>query len=193
MRVNENRCRRATSADFFEDFAVGHLRETASAVFLGRSHSKHTDAPQPIDHAAWNICLPIDFGRIEILIQKFAKFSKRVIQFTLFCLPDPRIRHYPIGHEMPLEQSFREPQRLGPCKKQFLSLLNLFLSLRVEFVHSIEKWATNTSRACWHVQSGAISALGDRKAPGRQTSMLQLMVSISIISCSPGWCRIRCR
>jgi len=27
----------------------------------------------------------------------------------------------------------------GPCKEQFLSLLNLFLSLFVEFVHSIEK------------------------------------------------------
>jgi hypothetical protein len=38
---------------------------------------------------------------------------------------------------MPLEKSFRKPQRLGPSKEQFLSLLNLFLSLRVEFVHSI--------------------------------------------------------
>jgi hypothetical protein len=38
-----------------------------------------------------------------------------------------------------LEKSFRKSQRLGPCKEQFLSLFNLFLSLRVEFVHSIEK------------------------------------------------------
>jgi hypothetical protein len=36
-----------------------------------------------------------------------------------------------------LEKSFRKPQCLGPCKEQFLSLLNLFLSLRVELVHSI--------------------------------------------------------
>src|SRR5436309_10707613 len=49
---------------------------------------------------------------------------------------------------MPLEKSFRKPQRLGPCKEQFLSLLNLFLSLRVELVHSIEKRATNSRRAC---------------------------------------------
>jgi hypothetical protein len=53
---------------------------------------------------------------------------------------------------MPLEKSFRKPQRLGPCKEQFLSLLNLFLSLFVELVHSIEKRATNSSRACSHVQ-----------------------------------------
>src|SRR4030095_16528543 len=98
------------------------------------------DTPQPIDHAARNIRLPIDFRRIEICIQKFAKFSKRLIQLALLRLRDARIRHHPIRHEMPLEKSFRQPQRLGPCKEQFLSLLILFLSLRAELVHSIEKW-----------------------------------------------------
>jgi hypothetical protein len=39
---------------------------------------------------------------------------------------------------MPLEKSFCKPQRLGPGEEQFLSLLNLFLSLFVEFVHSME-------------------------------------------------------
>src|SRR4029453_17058880 len=100
---------------------------------------------------------PIDSGRIEIFIQKFAKLSKRVIQFTLFCLPDPRIRHHPIGHEIPLQQSFRKPQRLRPSKQQFLSLLNFFLSLLVEFVHSIsplEKTATHCSHPRSRVQSG---------------------------------------
>jgi hypothetical protein len=38
---------------------------------------------------------------------------------------------------MPLEKTLREPKRLRPCKKQFLSLLNFLLSLRVEFIHSI--------------------------------------------------------
>jgi hypothetical protein len=37
------------------------------------------------------------------------------------------------------EKPFGKPQRLGPRKKQFLSLLNLLLSLRVELVHSIQK------------------------------------------------------
>jgi hypothetical protein len=44
---------------------------------------------------------------------------------------------------MALEKAFREPKRLWPREKQFLRLLNLFLSLRVEFVHSVElskKW-----------------------------------------------------
>src|SRR5262245_1059367 len=56
---------------------------------------------------------------------------------------------------MPLEKPFRKSQRLGPCKEQFLSLLNLFLSLRVELVHSIEKRATNSSRARSCVQRTA--------------------------------------
>src|SRR5262249_11736355 len=77
------------------------------------------------------------------------------MQLALLRLWDTGIRHHPIRHEMSLEESFRKPQRLGPCKEQFLSLLNLFLSLRVEFVHSIEKRATNSSHACSHVQSGA--------------------------------------
>jgi hypothetical protein len=37
---------------------------------------------------------------------------------------------------MSRDQPLREAQRLRSCKKQFLSLLNLFLSLRVKFVHS---------------------------------------------------------
>jgi hypothetical protein len=40
---------------------------------------------------------------------------------------------------MALEKAFREPKRLGPREKQFFRLLNLFLSLRVEFVHSVER------------------------------------------------------
>src|SRR4029450_2248622 len=74
---------------------------------------------------------------------------------------------------MPLEKSFRKPQRLRPCKEQFLSLLNLFLSLRVELVHSIQKLATNSRRACSYVQSGA-STLCSPKASGLRNSMLQL-------------------
>src|SRR6266487_326214 len=38
---------------------------------------------------------------------------------------------------MSREQPLGETQRLRTCKKQFLSLLNLFLSLRVEFVHLV--------------------------------------------------------
>src|SRR5215831_14990494 len=141
-----------------------------SAKFLRRSHSEHADPPQPINHAARNIRLPIDFRRIEIFVQKLAKFSQRLLQLRPFRLGDTRIRHHPIRHEMPLEKAFREPQRLGPGEEQFLSLLNLFLSLLVECVHSIEKRATNSSRACSHVQSGA-SMPRSPKAVGLRSSM----------------------
>src|SRR4029078_4945128 len=139
MRVNKNRRRRATSSDLFQPLAVGHLREAVSAIFLWRCHTQHADASQTIDHTARNIRLPIDLRSIEIRIQKFTKFSKSLTQPPLLRLRDARIRHYPIRDEMPLEKAFRKSQCLGPRKEQFLSLLNLFLSLCVEFVHSIEK------------------------------------------------------
>src|ERR1700755_313443 len=91
---------------------------------------------------------------------------------------------------MPLKKSLRKPQRLGPCKEQFLSLLNLFLSLRVEFVHSIEKRATNFSHACSHVQSGASTPGSQSKgAPKLDCTENQRFP----VSYSPGWCRNRCR
>src|SRR6478609_1789950 len=192
MRVNKNRCRRATSPDLFQHFAVGHLREPVSAVFLRCRHAEHADTPQPIDHATGNIRLPIDLRRIKICNQKFAKFSKNLIQLALLRLRDARIRHHPIRHEMPLEKSFRKPQRLGPCKEQFLSLLNLFLSLFVEFVHSIEKRATNSSRACSHVQSGA-STPCKPKASRLRNSILPAEYPRFVLSYSPGSCRTRCR
>src|ERR1043166_113042 len=45
MLVTKNGYRRATTPDYFEDFAVGHLAEPVSAVFLRRSHSEHADSP----------------------------------------------------------------------------------------------------------------------------------------------------
>src|SRR6266404_7986671 len=56
----------------------------------------------------------------------------------LFHSRNARIRHHPIGNEMSLEQSLGKTERLRACKKQLLRLLNFFLSLRVELVHSVE-------------------------------------------------------
>src|SRR6266513_2079182 len=89
------------------------------------------------DHAARNICLSVDLRRIEVFVQKFAEFSECIIQLSLLGRRNTRIRHHPIGNEMSLEQPLGETQRLRTCKKQLLSLLNLFLALRVEFVHSV--------------------------------------------------------
>src|SRR5205823_10035601 len=100
MRVNKNRCRSATSPDLLEHLAVGHLRKSVAAVFLRSRHAEHADTPQPIDHATGNIGLAIDLRRIEVCIQEFAKFSKRLIQLALLRLRDARIRHHPIRYEM---------------------------------------------------------------------------------------------
>src|SRR6266480_346008 len=137
MRVYENRCRRATAPDLFQYFAVRHLRETASAVFLRRGHTKHTDASEAIDHATRYVRLPIDLCRIEMFVQELAKFSQRFIQFGLLRRWNARIGHHPIRYEMTLEKSLGEPERLRPREKQFLSLLNFLLSLRVELVHLV--------------------------------------------------------
>ena len=149
--------------------------------------------PNPSITLARNIRLPIDFRSIQILIQKFAKFSKSLIQLALLRLRDARIRHHPIRHEMPLEKSFRKPQRLGPCKEQFLSLLNFFLSLFVEFVHSIEKRATNCSHARPRVQSACIYALQMPKRVRTPKFDVAADEPRFVLSYSPGSCRIRCR
>src|SRR6266487_6377010 len=138
MRVYENRRRCATAADFFQHFAVRHLREPAASVFLRRGHAEHAGPTKAIDHTAWYICLAVDLRRIKMFVQKLAEFSKRIIQLDLLRSRNARIRHHPIGNEMSLEKTFGEPERLRACKKQLLRLLNFFLSLRVEFIHSIE-------------------------------------------------------
>src|SRR5438046_4246041 len=102
MRVNEYRSGRATSSDFLQHFAVGHLREPVPAVFLRRGHSQHSDAPEAINHAARNVSLPVDLRGIEICIEKLPKLAQSIVQYGLFLRGNPRIRHHPICHELPL-------------------------------------------------------------------------------------------
>jgi len=63
---------------------------------------------------------------------------------------------------MTLEKSLGEPERLRPRKKQFLSLLNLFLSLRVELIHQIYSVESGRRAHCSHararVQSSAVQS-----------------------------------
>src|SRR5438093_396503 len=70
-------------------------------------------------------------------LENLAKFPERFVQLDLLRRWDTRIRHHPIGDEVALEKPLGEPERLRPREKQFLSLLNFFLPLRVEFVHSV--------------------------------------------------------
>src|SRR5262249_20969595 len=106
VRIHKNRRRCAAAANFFQDFAIGHLRESASAILLRRSHAKHTNSAQAINHAAWYIRLPIDLRGMEVLIQKLAKLGESRIQFDLLRRRYARIRHHPIGNEMSLEKTF---------------------------------------------------------------------------------------
>src|SRR5438132_5802887 len=137
MCINKSRRRSTTASDFLQHFAIGHLREAAASVFLRCRHPEHTNATQAVDHAAWYVCLAVDLRSVKMFVQKFAEFSERVIQLALLRSGNTRIRHHPIGNKMPLEKSLGEPECLRPCKKQFLSVLNFLLSLRVELVHSV--------------------------------------------------------
>ena len=107
------------------------------AIFLRRSHAKHANSAESINHAVRYIRFSVDFRRIEMLVQKLAKLGKSSVQFDLLRRRDARIRHYPIGNEMALEKTFGKAERLRTCKKQLLGLLDFFLSLRVELIHSI--------------------------------------------------------
>ena len=135
VRVYENRCRRATAADFLKHPAVGHLRKTASTVFHWRGRSEHADATESIDNLAWNIRLSIYLGGVEMFVEKLAEFRKRLVQLRLLRCRDAWIRHHPVGNEMTLEKTFREAKRLRPPEEEFLRLLNFLLPLRFDFVH----------------------------------------------------------
>jgi hypothetical protein len=71
-----------------------------------------------------------------MLIQKLAKLGESSVQFGLLRSRNARIRHHPISNEMPLEEAFGKTEGLRTCKKQFFGLLDFFLSLRVELIHS---------------------------------------------------------
>ena len=107
------------------------------AIFLGCSHAEYAHPAKSINHATRYIRFPVNFRRIEMLVQKLAKRGKSSVQFDLLHRRDARIGHYPIGNEVALEKTFSKTERLRACKKQFLGLLNFFLSLRVELIHSI--------------------------------------------------------
>src|SRR5207245_3129062 len=100
-----------------------------------RSPSEHPDAPKAINDIARNVRLSIYLHRIDLFVEKLPKFDQRLVQLGLLRRRDAWVRHHPIGNEMTQEKPLRKTKRLWPRKKQFLCLLNFFLSLCVEFVH----------------------------------------------------------
>src|SRR5450755_1890504 len=99
VRVYKNRCRCATSSDFFQDLAVRHLRKTMSAEFHRRGHAENAETSEPIDHFPWNVGLAIYFDGIESRIEKLPKFRQRLIELCLLRRGHARIRHHPVGDD----------------------------------------------------------------------------------------------
>ena len=127
-------------ADFFQDLAVRHLGKSASAIFLRCSHAEHADSAKAINHTARYVRIPIDFRSIEMLVKKLPKLGESSVQFGLLRCRDTRIWHHPISNEMSLEKTLGKTEGLWSCKKQFFSLLDFFLSLGVELIHSGFLW-----------------------------------------------------
>src|SRR5207247_10067867 len=97
---------------------------------------------------------------------------------------------------MSLKQSLGKPKRLRTCKKQLLGLLNLFLSLRVEFVHSGE--LLKKGRRIVAVRARLSNQMQQLRFENRASAMPNLWIAelgllSFVLSCRPGWCRIRCR
>src|SRR5207244_362731 len=117
MRIDEHRGRCAAATDFLQNFAVRHLRKTATAVLRWRSHSQNADTSKTINYFARNIGVPVDRHWIQFRAEKFPEFLQCFIELDLLPRRDPRIRHYPVGNEMTLEQSFDETERLRAGEK----------------------------------------------------------------------------
>jgi len=92
VRVYENRCRCATAADFLQEFAIGHLRKTPSAVFHWRSRTEHTDAPEPVDDLTRNIRLSIYLHRIEMLVEELRRVKSAAEQRCIQAASDWAVR-----------------------------------------------------------------------------------------------------
>ena len=133
MGVGENRSRSATATDLLEHLAIHHLRKSAAAHFLRRGHAEHADPAETVDHFPRNIRDPVDLRRVEMLIEKLPHFRERPVEFGLLRIGDFRIRHRPIGDEIPEEQALRKAQLLLAGEEQFLGLFDFLLTLNFGF------------------------------------------------------------
>ena len=92
--------------------------------------------------------MPIYFDGIESGIEKLPKIRQRFIELGLLRRGHARIGHHPVGHEVAQKKPLRETDRLRPCKKQFLRLLNFLLPLRFDVVHRCTKVEIERNASC---------------------------------------------
>jgi len=152
----------APAADFFQHFAVGHLRKAVSAISFRRSHPEHADAPQTINHASWNVCLPIDLPRIEMFVQKFAEF-RSVSSIPSVGPPEYANTASPNRNEMSLEQPLGKTKAAcGPAKAAPQLVEISFLSGSASsllFSFALEKKARRIVAVAARVSSPTAAAL----------------------------------
>ena len=137
MRIGEDRRGRATAAEFFQYFAVGHLGEAAPAKLLWRRHPEDARSRQAIDHVLRNVRNAIDLGWIQFRIKKLTHFGERLVEVFLLRGRWTRIWHRPIRHELSQKKPLGEAERLRPGEKQLLRFLDFFLSPNLCFVHKV--------------------------------------------------------
>src|SRR5205807_6704261 len=133
MSINKHRSRGIAFPDLLQDSAALHLRETAAAEFARRCHPKNTGASKTVDEVPRDVGIAIDPVRIEVAVEHLANLAQCTLQFRLSRRVKPRIRHYPIGHEISQEKSFGKTEFLPAAKKQLLGLLHFFLTLNFCF------------------------------------------------------------
>src|SRR4051812_9852932 len=135
VRVDKHRGRRTSSADLFQNLAIGDLRKSVTAKFLRGGHSKNTNPAQPVDHISRNVSLSVDLGWIELSIQHLSQRSQRFIQLSLLRGGHSRVGHHPVRNETAEEKSLGKSKCFRSAQKQLFRLLNLFLSLRFRLSH----------------------------------------------------------
>src|SRR5262249_34974952 len=105
------------------------LRETASAIFLGRGHAQDAELAQAGDHLPRNLGVAIDSHRVELGVGEAAQLGDRLFDRLTFLQLDLRVREDQGRIEMTEEQPLGEATRLRPGEQQLLRLLLLLFQL----------------------------------------------------------------
>ena len=72
-----------------------------------------------------------------MFLEELTHFRDRLLHLALLRGGNTRIRHHPVGHEIPEEKTLGKTECLRPGKEQLFRFLDLFLPLNLRFVHKI--------------------------------------------------------
>ena len=134
MCVDEDRRGRAPAADLFHHPAIRHLRRPAAPEGFRGGHAEHPESTEAGNDFARDGSLPVDGGRIELLVEKPANLGQRLNDRHL------GIRNHPICDETPQEQTLGHANSLWAGKEQF------FRCLHVGCLHGRTKYTSRTDQ-----------------------------------------------